>query len=94
VLAELHVQTRQWEKASPASEKMRPATMARLWTQALDATEKRGQPVTDAYGRRLRLSMLPQDLLSLTDPRAVVVLGTRLPEDTENWADWVAKEKP
>ena len=94
VLAELHVQTRDWEKSSPATEKMRPATMARLWTQALDAVEKRGEPVTDAYGRRLRLSRLPGDLLSLTDPRAVVVLGTRLPEDTENWADWVAKEKP
>ncbi len=94
VLAELHVQTRGWEKSAPANEKMRPATMARLWTQALDAVEKRGEPVTDAYGRRLRLSMLPADLLSLTDPHAVVVLGTRLPEDTENWADWVAKEKP
>jgi len=94
VLAELHVQTRGWEAKSPPSEKMRPATMAKLWTAALDASEKRGEPVTDAYGRRLRLSMLPGDLLSLTDPRAVVVLGTRLPEDTENWAAWVAKEKP
>lgn len=94
VLAELHVQTRAWETSSPAQEKMRPATMARLWSQALDAVEKRGAPVTDAYGRRLGLALLPQDLLALTDPRAVVVLGTRLPEDTENWADWVAKEKP
>lgn len=94
VLAELHVQTRAWEKAAPPSEKMRPATMARLWAQALDTVEKRGEPVTDAYGRRLSLALLPADLLALTDPRAVVVLGTRLPEDTENWADWVAKEKP
>lgn len=94
VLAELHVQTRTWEAKAPASEKMRPATLARLWTQALDAVEKRGEPVTDAYGRRLRLSMLPADLLSLTAPRSVVVLGTRLPEDSENWAAWVAKEKP
>lgn len=94
VLAELHVQTRAWEKSSPSSEKMRPATMARLWNQALEVVEKRGEPVTDAYGRRLALALLPPDLLALTDPRAVVVLGTRLPEDTENWADWVAKEKP
>lgn len=94
VLAELHVQARAWETSAPAEEKMRPATLVRLWTQALDAVEKRGEPVTDAYGRRLRLSMLPADLLSLTDPRAVVVIGTRLREDTENWADWVAKEKP
>ena len=94
VLAELHVQVRGWEAKAPPGEKMRPATMARLWAAALDAVEKRGEPVTDAYGRRLRLSMLPGDLLSLTDPRAVVVIGTRLPEDTENWSEWVAKEKP
>ena len=32
--------------------------------------------------------------LSLTDPRAVIVVGTRLPEDVENWTQWVAREKP
>ena len=94
VLAELHVQARGWEAKAPAGEKMRPATMARLWVAALEVVAQRGEPVTDAYGRRLRLSMLPGDLLSLTDPRAVVVIGTRLPEDTENWSEWVAKEKP
>ena len=94
VLAELHVQTRTWEASAPATEKMRPATMSTLWTKALAACEKRGEKVVDAYGRRLRLSMLPADLLSLTDPRAVIVLGTRLPEDVENWAAWVNKEKP
>ena len=94
VLAELHVQARKWEASAPPAEKMRPATMAKLWKTALDVVEKRGEKVTDAYGRRLALSMLPGDLLSLTDPRAVVVIGTRLPEDTENWSQWVAKEKP
>ena len=34
------------------------------------------------------------DLLSLTDPRSVIVVGTRLPEDVENWSAWVAREKP
>ncbi|MDB4957506.1 MAG: hypothetical protein JWO36_5075, partial [Myxococcales bacterium] len=94
VLAELHVQTRQWEAQAPQTEKMRPATMAMLWSKALAACEKRGEKIDDAYGRKLRLSGLPQDLLSLTDPRAVVVVGTRLPEDVENWAVWVAKERP
>ena len=28
------------------------------------------------------------------EPRAVVINGTRLPEDTQNWSQWVAKEKP
>lgn len=94
VLAELHVQARQWEAKAPAAEKMRPATMAKLWTQALDACEARGEVVSDAFGRRLKLSRLPADLLSLTDPRAVVVVGTRLPEDFDPWAQWVEKEKP
>ena len=94
VLAELHVQTRQWEATAPAAEKMRPATMSQLWTKALAACAQRGEKVVDAYGRKLRLALLPDDLLTLTDPRAVIVLGTRLPEDVENWAAWVNKEKP
>ncbi len=92
VLAELHTQARQWEARSPQAEKMHPATMARLWSQALDACAARGEAITDAFGRRLTLSRLPADLLSLTDPRAVIVVGTRLPEDVENWAQWVEKE--
>ncbi len=94
VLAELHLQTRQWEAKAPPDAKMQPAVMAELWKQALAACTKRGAQVTDAYGRTLRLSRLPPDLLSLTDPRAVVVVGTRLPEDVENWAAWVARERP
>lgn len=94
VLAELHAQTRKWEASARPDEKMRPATMAGLWTRALETCAARGEKVTDAYGRKLRLYRLPPDLLSLTDPRAVVVVGTRLPEDVENWAAWVAKERP
>ena len=94
VLAELHAQARQWEVRAPPAEKMQPATMAALWGKALEACERRGERVVDAYGRRLRLSRLPADLLALTDPRAVVVVGTRLPEDVENWAAWVARERP
>jgi hypothetical protein len=94
VLAELHVQARKWEASAPKDEKMKPATMAVLWTKALAACAARGEKITDAYGRKLKLSRLPPDLLSLTDPRTVIVVGTRLPEDVENWAAWVAKEKP
>ncbi len=36
-LAELHAQVRRWEETAPPAEKMQPATMARLWGQALDA---------------------------------------------------------
>jgi hypothetical protein len=94
VLAELHTQTRAWETKAPTAEKMTPETMATLWRAALDACRARGQRIDDAYGRTMRLSRLPADLLSLTDPRAVVVVATRLPEDVENWPAWVAREKP
>ncbi len=94
VLQELHAQTRAWEQSAPENEKMTPPKMAKLWERALDECHKRGQPVTDAFGRRLKLSQLPSDLLALVDPRAVVVQGTRLPEDVESWTGWVAKEMP
>ena len=48
MLAELHVQARGWEAKAPAGEKMRPATMARLWTAALVVVEKRGEPAVAA----------------------------------------------
>jgi hypothetical protein len=94
VLAELHAQARQWEDTAPEGATLDPAGLAKLWEQALAACERRGEKVTDAFGRRLRLSRLPADLLALTDPRAVVVSGTRLPEDVENWGAWVAREAP
>ncbi len=94
VLAELHAQARTWEASAPPTEKMQPATMARLWKQALAACEARGEPTADAYGRPLRLHRLPRDLLALTDPRAVIVVGTRLPEDVQNWARWVEENRP
>ena len=91
VLSELHVQVRQWELTAPATEQMKPATMVGLWNKALDACARRGEPVVDAWGRRLRLSRLPSDLLALTDPRLVVAVGTRLPEDVESWTAYVEK---
>lgn len=94
VLGELYAQERTWEASAPATEKLTPPVMARLWTQALDAVEAKKESARDAWGRRLRLHRLPSDLLALTDPRSVVVNGTRLPEDVQNWPQWVAKEKP
>ncbi|WP_342378597.1 MG2 domain-containing protein [Myxococcus stipitatus] len=94
VLSELHEQVRQWEEKAPEGETLVPSGVAKLWSQALLACEKRGEKVTDAFGNRLRLSRLPRELLELTDPRAVVSRGTRLPEDVENWNEWVAREAP
>jgi hypothetical protein len=94
VLGELATQVREWEASAPPREKMTPATMAALWGRALVAADRRQEPTRDLWGRTLRLHRLPPDLLALTEPRALVVDGTRLPEDTQNWAQWVAKEKP
>ncbi len=94
VLAELHVQTRQWERDAAEGEQMSPKIMAGLWGDALDACRARGEDVTDAYGRPLRLHRLPGDLLAMTDPHEVVLDGGRLPEDVENWTAWVHKEQP
>jgi len=94
VLAELHAQVQRWEATAPPAARMTPAVMAGLWRAALDACVARGERVDDAYGRRLGLSRLPPDLLSLTDPRAVVAVATRLTEDVENWPAWVARERP
>ncbi|MCE9673074.1 MG2 domain-containing protein [Myxococcus stipitatus] len=94
VLSELHTRVRAWEEKAAEGETLSAEGMAKLWEQSLEACAARGEKVTDAFGRKLRLSRLPQDLLSLTDPRAVVFDGTRLPEDVENWNTWVAREAP
>lgn len=93
-LAELHARTRAWEESAQPDEQMSPQKMADLWDEALDALDDRDQGVHDAYGRRLKLSRLPPELLALTDPRAVVLDSTHLPEDVEDWALWVAREQP
>ena len=94
VLAALHARVRVWETSAPEGEQMTPARMAGFWREARGAVEAEGGQATDAYGRALRLSMLPADLLALTDPRQVVVDGTRLPEDVERWDRFVAEEDP
>ena len=94
VLQELHVQVGDWEAHAPENEKMSPKTMASLWKKAIASVEARKESASDAWGRQLRLFRLPTDLLALTEPRQVVIDGKRLPEDTENWSSWVAKEKP
>jgi len=96
VLTELHKKTRDWETTAPSTEMMTPQKMAALWSQAVEAVEKGPDKSAgrDAWGRPLRLHRLPPDLLALTEPRQVVVVGTRLPEDTENWSSYVQREKP
>lgn len=93
LLRRLHAEVRAWEAAAPKDEKLLPATVARLWGEALDACAEEAPPCVDPFGRRLRLGLLPPELLALTDPR-LLVRGDRLPEDMEHWPTWVAEEDP
>lgn len=78
---------RDWERRAPAAETLSPKRMVAFWEASLKGER-------DPYGRPLHLSVLPDDLLALVDPRVVASDGTRLPEDVENWDAYVAKEAP
>ena len=93
VLEALYGEVRSFEKSAPKSEKLTPKKMLGLWDQALAAAKKKGAVVTDAFGRPLRLSVLPDELVALTDPRVVVADGTRLPEDIEAWVRFVRRSE-
>ena len=81
-----------WEKGAPAGELLTNERMRDLWAKALDAQEADGKPVTDAFGRRLSLNLLPYDLLMQVDPRNLASDATRLPEDVIEWSGWVSSE--
>lgn len=44
VLGQLHQEARAWETSAPAAEEMTPATMAKLFQQALRAVEAAASP--------------------------------------------------
>lgn len=78
---------RAWEKKAPTDELLTARRMSDIWEAALAAN-----PAEDPFGRRMYLSVLPPDLVNLTDPRFMVSDGARLPEDVENWSAYVATE--
>jgi hypothetical protein len=82
-------EVRAWEEKAPKEEVLTAKIMIDLWEAAL-ATH----PAKDPFGRPLHLSVLPQDLLTLADPRFMASDGARLPEDVENWPQFVASEAP
>ncbi len=94
VLSQLYHEALSWQKDAPEGEQITPKVVVQLWKDAVKACEDRGEDVTDAYGRKLRLSWLPSDLLALTDPRLIVSDATRVPEDVIDWRAWVQEEQP
>jgi hypothetical protein len=93
-LGEAHAAARRWHAEAPAADRLTPEVAARLWAEGLAAAAAAGRPTRDAYGRPLRLHLLPPDLLELASPRALAPDGGRLPEDLEPWAAWVHEERP
>ena len=91
LLARLMVRVRKWDGESPKTAIMTPATMADLWDEVVAAAPESVRD--DPFGRRMRLRILPDDLLALVDPRVVVTNGTRLPEDVDNWIRWVRRNQ-
>jgi hypothetical protein len=81
-----------WEATAPSSEHLDAARMVRVWNGALRAVEDQGHPVEDGYGRRLTLDVVPLDLLAQVDPRKLVSDATRMPEDAEDFVQYVQRE--
>lgn len=89
LLKELHHQALLWESNTQVHEQMKPEVVVQLWEKALESCRKQGLTCQDTFGHDLLLTALPPELLNLTDPRFLVVEGTRLPEDMVNWDYWV-----
>jgi hypothetical protein len=85
VLASLHAHVRAWEQSAEPGKMLELEAYSKLWDQSLDEVGT----ADDAFGRKLALGRLPDDLLALCDPRQVVIDGTRLSEDVEPWIPWV-----
>lgn len=79
-------EVRRWEGDAPAGELLTPEQVAAWWVAVRDRLADEGKPVVDAWGRPLHLNLLPDDLLALLSPRALVRDGARLSEDEVDWA--------
>lgn len=87
--AAARAEVRAWEGRAAKDEVLTAKEMVALWEKTLVAT-----PARDPFDNPLHLSALPADLLALVNPRFMVSDGARLPEDVENWPQYVAKEAP
>ena len=82
----------EWERTAPETEQLTAPRMVALYQQALEQLRTSGQPAVDAFGRELRLTLIPEDLLAQLEPRRVVVDATRLPEDVVSLERYVRTE--
>ncbi|MFH1469564.1 MAG: MG2 domain-containing protein [Pseudomonadota bacterium] len=94
LLSDARTRVAAWEAEAPEGELMTNARMVKLWHRMLSDRAGEGLPVDDAFGRRLELHRLPSDLLELCDPRLLVSDARRLPEDVENWSNFVWENQP
>jgi hypothetical protein len=90
VLGDVHDAVRAWEATDDGL--LTNDRMAVLYGEVLDARADAGTPMTDPWGRRLELYLLPDELLNLVEPRVLVRDATKVPEDVVNWNHWVHME--
>ena len=84
-LAAVRVELWSWQDSAEPDEVLDNARYAVLWDRVV-----RDQAILDPYGRPMLLVNLPEGLAERADPRLVVSDATRLPEDVEAWAPFVA----
>ncbi|MCP4810454.1 MAG: hypothetical protein GY913_20185 [Proteobacteria bacterium] len=91
ILADLGAAVRGWESTAETDALLTNEDVARMFDEVLDARAAAGTPILDPFGRRPRLTTLPEDLLVLCDPRLLVRDATHLPEDVQAWTTFVAE---
>jgi hypothetical protein len=87
--ADVRKAERAWEATAPADELLTARKMVELWEETVRKTH-----ALDPFGNPMHLKRLPPDLLAAADPRVVAMDGARLPEDFENWSEFVAENAP
>ena len=92
LLGDLSAAVREWEATSPEDELLTNERLAEIHAEVLAERDDRGVTTVDAWDRPLELWRLPDTLLSLCEPRVLVLDATRVPEDVDPWIPWVREE--
>jgi hypothetical protein len=82
---------RAWESSAAEGERLDNARLVALWDEAVASLDG-DDPAVDAFRRPLTLAVVPEPLLAKASPRALVSDATRLPEDLEDFVQYVTRE--
>jgi hypothetical protein len=91
-LARARLETAAWEQSTEGL--LTPDVGVQLWSAALAALARDGEPALDLYGVPVTLDRVPDAWVALADPRNLVRDATRLPEDVQPWLAHVRSVLP